>query len=214
MLSLHKKPSDKKDAEKPLAWHPDFREVSKLPDIKTVRTTFFVNTVAVFIVVAFLIFIVVREFNISTLNSEIDRVEKDISEIQKANDRAVIFFTRYQTEEKRFNDALSLAGDSVVLSALLSHLADLLPIGSQLDVLNFRGKDQPVTLTIRVHGIDSAASNIATQLVKTLQADATLLKEHDPIKLDSSNRSESEGAFKLELSLRPKSLEKTPIAKK
>lgn len=214
MLSLRKKPGDKKESEKSLAWHPDFRELSALPDTKTVRTSFFVNTVAVFLVSAFGIFMGVREFNIATVNSDIAQVEAEIQATQGANDRAVALFVRYQAEEKRYQDATSLAGDSYQLSSLLSHLAELLPIGTQLEVINFRGNGQPISLGIRVSGVDSAASSTATQLVKTLQADPVLLKDHESVKLDSSNRNETEGAFKLALTLKPKTPAKAPPVKK
>ena len=52
MLPLLKKKSDADAAPAVPAWHPNFRNYQKLPDIKVVRTAFFVNGIAILLVVA------------------------------------------------------------------------------------------------------------------------------------------------------------------
>ena len=46
MLSLLKKKSDAAAPAVP-AWHPNFRDYEKLPDVKVVRTAFFINAAAI-----------------------------------------------------------------------------------------------------------------------------------------------------------------------
>ena len=50
MLSLLKKKSEAAAAPTVPAWHPNFRNYEKLPDLKVVRTAFFVNGAAIFMI--------------------------------------------------------------------------------------------------------------------------------------------------------------------
>ena len=56
MPPLLKKKSDAAAVSLVPAWHPNFRNFEKLPDIKVVRTAFFVNGAALFLAVALLIY--------------------------------------------------------------------------------------------------------------------------------------------------------------
>ena len=49
MLSLLKKKTEASPASLLPSWHPNFRRFEALPDIKPVRTAFFVNGIAAFI---------------------------------------------------------------------------------------------------------------------------------------------------------------------
>ena len=58
-------------------WHPDFRNVDALPDIKVVRTEFFVNILTVTIAFVLLFYLGFHEYSGISLGSQI--YELDIS---------------------------------------------------------------------------------------------------------------------------------------
>ena len=63
----------KQAAEAP--WHQDFRNVDALPDIKVIRTRFFVNLIAVVVPLFIATLWVQQELSLSTVRSEIAELE-------------------------------------------------------------------------------------------------------------------------------------------
>ena len=72
MLSLLKKKSDADAAEALPAWHPNFRNYQKLPDIKVVRTAFFVNGVAIFVALSLGIYLGFKEWQLYLVKDQIN----------------------------------------------------------------------------------------------------------------------------------------------
>ena len=87
MLSLSKKSDEQADVE-PL-WHPDFRNVERLPDTKVVRTTFFINTAAIATTLALIMWLGYREFHIRTHDHQIAEAEHQIDTNSRQNKEAL-----------------------------------------------------------------------------------------------------------------------------
>ena len=71
MLSFLKKKSDASTAAQVPPWHPNFRNYEKLPDVKQVRTAFFVNAAAITVALALLTYFGVQEWQLRSLNAQI-----------------------------------------------------------------------------------------------------------------------------------------------
>ena len=79
---MSKKWDKKVEAEAELNWRPDFRDRQSLPDIRTVRTTFFITAIAVTIAVMSVMHVGFQEYNIYSLGKKIEEGEAEISSRQ------------------------------------------------------------------------------------------------------------------------------------
>src|SRR5581483_6069762 len=104
MLSLLKKKSEAAAAPAVPSWHPNFRNAEALPDIKPVRTAFFVNGAAIFITVGLAVYFVLHELQLRQLKLQLAATENQIARTKKESDLAVAEFKKFQTEEARINE--------------------------------------------------------------------------------------------------------------
>src|SRR5690349_25124389 len=102
MLSLLKK-SDAPPPVQPF-WHPDFRSREKLPDIKVVRTAFFINGPAIFVVLALGLYLGYQEVQLHSLNKQIADTEARIARDKKPSEQFVAPYKKFVPEEARINE--------------------------------------------------------------------------------------------------------------
>lgn len=199
MLSLLNKSSGKADAAQTLAWHPNFRNAEQLPDTKTVRTKFFVNVVAITVVAALLLFVTLRELTLAGLAKELAEVETQIEQATKPSEKAIADYKVFQEEEARFNDAYALVSNPFRFPDFLLHLGSVLPKGVKIRRVDFRGVTQALNISGSVRGVDAAASDVASEFVKKLQADPVLASNFSSIVLTTLGRNVAEGNMGFEL---------------
>src|SRR3954470_14567276 len=104
MLSLLKKKSEAAAAPAVPAWHPNFRNYEKLPDIKVVRTAFFVNGTAIALVLALSTYFGIKEWQLHGLNSQIADWQRQIDRDKKESELAIAQFKKFQAEEAKINE--------------------------------------------------------------------------------------------------------------
>ena len=182
-----------------LAWHPNFRNAEQLPDTKTVRTKFFVNVVAITVLAALTLMVTLREIKLADLRNELANVEAQIAEATKPSEKAIADYKVYQEQEKRFNEAHALVKDPFRVPEFLMHLGSLLPRGVKVTQVNFRGPGQTINVSASVRGLDAAASDVASDFVKTLQADKDFAVHFSAITLTNLGRNVGEGNMAVEL---------------
>lgn len=172
MLSLLKK---KSDADAPLAqpvWHPNFRNYKKLPDVKAVRTAFFVNGVAILMAVALGAYLGFREYQLNGLNTQIAEVQGQIDRDKKVSDQAVALFKKFQVEEAKILEVEAFVKSKPVVSTLIVRLAETLPNYVALDNIDVR--DAGMTIRLSVRGEAAAASGYAETYMEQLRTDKQL----------------------------------------
>jgi len=172
MLSLLKRKSDADSAPAQPAWHPNFRNYEKLPDIKVVRTAFFINALAILVTLSFATYLGFREYNLRIVKQQIDQVQAQIDAEKKASDQAIALFKKFQTEETKVLEVDTFVTSKPPVSALLLRLAKTLPKNIALDDFDLR--DARLTLRLSVRGDPAAASGYATAYLEQLRADKEL----------------------------------------
>jgi hypothetical protein len=177
MLSLLKKKSDEDAAEALPAWHPNFRNYQKLPDIKVVRTAFFVNGIAIFVVLALATYLGFREWNLRLLHQQVAQMQSEIDRDKRASDQAIALFNKFKTAETKVNEVNVFMTSKPLVSALLVRLAQTLPKNIALD--NFDLRDTGITLRLSVRGDPAAASGYATAYLEQLRGDKELAQFGD-----------------------------------
>lgn len=101
---MSKKWDKKVEAEAELNWRPDFRDRQSLPDIKTVRTTFFISAIAVTIAVMSVMHVGFQEYNIYSLGKKIEEGEAEISSRQDLHVKVIAMKNLFLAQEKRIDE--------------------------------------------------------------------------------------------------------------
>ena len=88
MLSLLKKKSDADAAPAVPAWHPNFRNYQTLPDIKAVRTAFFINGVAILVMLSLAGYLGLQEWQLRGVNAQLAEVQAQVDRDKRVSDQA------------------------------------------------------------------------------------------------------------------------------
>lgn len=172
MLSLLKKKSEAAAAPSVSRWHPDFRVLGKLPDIKVVRTAFFINGAAALVVIALATYLGYGEWQLRALRAQMAEADTLIARHKPLSVQAVAQFKKFQAEEARIKEVDAFVSARPPLSGLLLHLSDIFPANLALDNLEWR--ETGLLLRFSVKGAPDVASGYATAFRDQLAADKVL----------------------------------------
>ena len=101
---MSKKWDKKVQVEAELNWRPDFRDRQSLPDIKTVRTTFFISAIAVTIALMSVMHVGFQEYTIYSLGKKIEEGKAEISSRQDLHVKAIGMKNLFLAQEKRIDE--------------------------------------------------------------------------------------------------------------
>lgn len=196
MLPFLKKKSDAAAAPLVPAWHPNFRNYEKLPDIKVVRTAFFVNGAAVSVALALLIYFGMQEWQIHGLKVQVAEAQGQIDQNKPGSDKSVALFKKFQSEEARIIEVDNFVKSKQVVSDLILHLGQTLPANIAFDGLDLR--DTGLVLRLTVRGTSDAALGYATAYLEQLRADKKL-SVFEEFSITTSTRNPTSGRLAVEL---------------
>lgn len=212
MLSLLKKKSEVDAAPEQPAWHPNFRNYEKLPDVKVVRTAFFINGVSVFLAVALIVYTVFREWQIRVIGSQVADIQVQIARNKEVSDQAIALYKKFQADETRAGEVETFQRSKPVVSALLLRLAQTLPKDIALDTFELR--ENGLTLRMSVRGDAAAASGHATAYLEQLRNDKELSLFDQFTFTSTPTRNPATGRMAVEFLLRLKPAAPAPGGKK
>ena len=203
MLPLLKKKSNQSAGPLVPAWHPNFRDYDKLPDVKVVRTAFFLNGLAILVVIALGIVVGIHEWQLRALNAQIAQAQKRIDRDKRPSDQAVAQFRQYQAEAAKVEEVDKFVGSRPLFSNILLHLAQTLPENVALDSVDLRPTGLSLRMTVR--GTPEVAAGYATAYLTQLRNDKALT-DFDRTKFEFTNqaRSATTGRLAVEFFLRLK----------
>jgi hypothetical protein len=208
----------KKKPEVTYNWHPNFRVVAALPDIKQVRTGFLVNFVAIFLAMVALGFLLYIEVNIYKVNVESGRFESQIADKENENTKDVAFSTQFYTQSKGLQFVAGFLNQDIPPLDLLDVLAAARPTNILFQSISIdspvsdssgntkKGEGQHVTVsgTLTGEAQDLTALDVLTQ--KLLAAPVLKSRVADPVrdcKVQSSR--EAPGIFSFTITIALKS---------
>lgn len=212
MLSLLKKKSEADAAPAMPAWHPNFRNYEKLPDVKVVRTAFFINGVSVFLAVALLVYTGFREWQIRVIGGQVADIQEQIGRSKEASDQAIALYKKFQADEVRAGEVETFQRSKPVVSALLLRLAQTIPKDIALDTFELR--ENGLTLRMSVRGDAAAASGHATAYLEQLRTDKELSLFDQFTFTSTPTRNPATGRMAVEFLLRLKPAAPAPGGKK
>lgn len=182
------------------AWHPDFRNAAKLPDIKVVRTAFFVNGVAIFAALSLGIYVGFREWQLSVIRGQISQLESELARNKPVSDRAVALYRSFQGSAAKVAEIEAFVRSKPFISPLILRLGETLPRNIAVDALDLR--DTGMTLRLSIRGDAAAASGYATAYLEQLRQDPELHLFDEFIFTGSPVRNPSTGRMAVEFMLR------------
>jgi hypothetical protein len=159
MLSLPKKNPDKAAAASTPAWHPNFRNFAQLPDTKHVRTSFFVNGVAVVVAGIFLLLFVYQEYRLAESRQQLKNWEQQIERDRPNSAKAVALFKKFQDEEKKIKELANFLGNPPIrTSDLLLRLGATLPSDVTIDLIDCSEKEIIIRASLKGTGDQATAA--------------------------------------------------------
>lgn len=193
------------------AWHPNFRDHDRLPDVKVVRTAFLVNGAAIVVMAGLLFWAGFNEYHLGDLRGRIEAWDKQIQRNQAASARAVGIYKKFQADEAQLREIDAFVKSKPAVSPLILRLGATLPETMALDSVVWRDGD--LTLHGTVRGVPDAASGYASAYVERLRTDAELGPLFERVALTSVARNAVTGRLLVEIVLTGKVAPK-PAAKK
>lgn len=197
MPSLLKRKTDKGPVSLVPAWHPNFRNFERLPDTKAVRTSFFVNGVAVFITVSLLLVFVYQEYALHVLHRQLTEWEARIERDQKGSAAAVAEFKKFQEEEKKILELDAFVSSKLVNSDLLLDLGRTLP--QRIALQNVLYRHDGVNIRGVVRGSGDRASGEVANYVQKLKTDTKLGENFGSVSQSTLTRDAQTGRLSFEL---------------
>jgi hypothetical protein len=201
MLSALKKSSNKSSALTVPAWHPNFRNFEKLPDIKVVRTTFFINGGAILIVVALMIYAVYREVELSALKSDTVAAKAVIDANKAGSDQSIVLYKKFQLEEKKVQDLQKfMTVSKLTVSELVLNLGSTLP--SSVVLTSVDSRSTGVTVRGGVNASAEEGAGIAVAYVEDLKKNGYFSALFGSIKLTNIIRDTGTAQIRFEIDLK------------
>ncbi len=206
-LPFQKKKSEAATALLVPTWHPNFRNFEKLPDIKVVRTAFFVNGISISLALALLTYFSFQEWQLHTLQTQIADWQRQIDRDKSGSDKAVALFKKFEAQQAKFQEVETFLKSKPLVSDLLVRLGQTLPPNIALDSLDLRENGLALRLTVR--GAPDAATTYANAYLEQLKADKQFARfdqvSPDGFKNTSVTRNTSTGRLNVEFFLSTKS---------
>lgn len=186
-------------------WHPNFRNVETLPDIKVIRTDFFINFSTVAIAAALLFYLLFNEYTGHALNRQINELSSEISAREASNTKNIALSKEFDTLSKGISELNAFLEAPVVPGEFIVTFSDLMPREILLESLSYSSNNIPVgkksvpgkTINIRgsVSGSPGEATQIVNDFIDTLEELPMFEGILNKIELLSLNRDDARGLF-------------------
>jgi hypothetical protein len=162
------------------SWHPNFRNFERLPDVKVVRTSFFVNCAAIVLTSGFLLYFGLQEYNLHAILVQISDWQRQIDDNKKPSEQAVRLYQQFQAEEQKVAEVAGFMKTDFVQSDFVIELGQSLPKNIALNSIDV--SEGGVSLHGIVRGTSSdEAFGRAQTYINQLQADPRLSQKFEAI---------------------------------
>jgi hypothetical protein len=204
MASLLKRKTDAGPVIPP--WHPNFRNEQKLPDVKFIRTSFFVNAGVGILLFTSLLWVAYQEYELSEIRHQIAGDSAQIEQDTPAHGKAVKLYQQFAAEEKKARELEAFMTSRPSMVDLLVLFAEVTPQDVAFSSIEI--SEASVTLRGFISGLPAKASGIASAFERQLRDHAVMSKEFPTITLTNLGR--DQGSGRMSFTLEMKRLKKKP----
>ena len=146
------------------AWHPDFRIVEELPDIKVVRTKFLINIISIVIFGILLIIVGYREIIKIGLKQNIRSYQSEIEDRQPANRKLTAMSIDFTKLGEELKDVKQFKKQPLDLIETIIELSEMRGSGVVYDRVSYRhewdASAKKEVYNIRLHGKGRTTADI------------------------------------------------------
>lgn len=180
------------------AWHQDFRNPDALPDIKVIRTRFFVNVVAIVVPLFVAILWVQQELSLSSIRDDIGKLEDEQAALNSSNTELVSLSRDFLKESSKVESLEKYYHNLFPLSDYLEAIAVQVPVDMVISSMDLKksnrvdGDDVVDTWESRISGYvvqegQSAVSHV-NKFVEDLRKEELLAAHLNEAFLDNLSR--------------------------
>lgn len=188
------------------SWHPNFRNFEQLPDVKAVRTSFFVNCAAIVATLVLLLYFGLQEYKLHDIRVQIGDWQRQIDDNRKPSEQAVQLYQEFQNEEKKAVEVADFVKTDFVRSDFVIELGQSLPKDIALDSIDVH--QGGVSLHGIVRGTADEASGQAQVYINQLRADPQVSSKFETITMPVLTRGSKDGQLEFEIFLKSKNGDK------
>lgn len=120
------------------AWHQDFRNPDALPDIKVIRTRFFVNVVAIVVPLFVAILWVQQELSLSSIRDDIGKLEDEQAALDSSNTELVSLSRDFLKESSKVESLEKYYHNLFPLSDYLEAIAVQVPVDMVISSMDLK----------------------------------------------------------------------------
>jgi hypothetical protein len=183
-------------------WHPNFRNFERLPDVKVVRTSFFVNCAAIVITLGFLLWFGLQEYKLRGIYVQITSCDHQIEDNKKLSEQAVRLYQEFQGVESKVDEVAAFMKTDFVRSDFIVELGQSMPENVVLNSIDVQ--EGGVSLHGIVRGTSDEASGLAQAYINQLQADPSLSEKFEAVTMPVLGRGQKSGELDFEIFLKSK----------
>ena len=184
-------------------WHPNFRNTQLLPDLKVVRTTFFINAVCIALATAALMFTGYREYQAFEYRSKMAEARQRVEQLQPQNEKLLGLNTQFRDGVRKFEEAQAFVDSRISATELLTALAASLPELMEFYSVAYNNNQLELRGLIKLES--EPASQLASGYLDALRAEPFIGATFSDISLTNLQRDGSGMSFTVLL----KQVEKT-----
>jgi hypothetical protein len=140
-------------------WHPNFRNVALLPDLKVVRTSFVVNAVCITLASVALLFTAYRQYLALNISSDIRQSENRIKANAARNSKLLELGADFEAGTAKIETVGEFIKSPFRTSELLRALGASVPSYMDFTAVSYDGRN------LSLHGTIRGASDTATALL-------------------------------------------------
>jgi hypothetical protein len=183
-----------------MAWHPNFRNFEKLPDIKVVRTTFFVNGAAILVATSLIIYTIYKELELSALVKETELSQSIVTKNKAQSELAIAQFKKFQEQERKIIELKDfLTAEKIKLSEFIVHVGKSLEPAITIVSIDYNATS--VKLRGGIKGSSEEAAKLAQTYVDDLGKNPYFSGLFSAFTLTSIVRDPSSGDMRFEIDL-------------
>jgi Tfp pilus assembly protein PilN len=193
-------------------WHPDFRDVGNLPDIKIIRTRFLLNALPVLVLLLLGYFLVVGEIATSERELQAAELSNRIATLTPKVKKAVGQQTEFNATDKKIKEIAGFVQQPMVGSDLLRIISTTLPRLVTIDVVS--ANQESVTLRGTVVGTAEKSISVAQDYAGQLAKLPAFVEQMESVKLNNQTRQPEKNCFVFEIEMKLKKSKPEPQAPK
>lgn len=184
MIKLSKKSTTSRSYD----WRPNFRDYESLPDIRAVRTQYFVPVLAIVIATILSFYILFQEYRAVGIEEDILSLEAEIEKYREQHDEKVELNAEFMKISRKLSEVVEFKQGKLAASDALLSLSSNLLEGMHLDRVEYYEGRANIEGSVLVPAEE--ASRLVNDYLKAIEeADAFqgLLSEYKLTSLDRSS---------------------------